>query len=162
MDTKHLFESLDAYIAMHEDFVNACKTGNLEYAKELFETSKIDEDYDAGKALRWAAIKKQYDTVVWLLRTCDIDHTLDEHKATHWAAAGGDIQTLEFIISCGGDPTYDNSCSLYFAAENGHLDVVKLLVEKYNCDITVFDYCAERFARNNGFHDVADYLQKMR
>ena len=56
---------------------------------------------------------------------------------------------------------YEKDCALMFAAEIGHLNVVKFLVEK-KADIHANDDYALRSAARNGHLEVVKFLESLK
>ena len=67
------------------------------------------------------------------------------------------IETFEWLLRCGVNLHAKNDYALRWAAENGHLEVVKCLVE-HGADIHAYNEEALRFAASQGFLEVVEYL----
>ena len=65
---------------------------------------------------------------------------------------------IEQLILEGADVHANNDCALRWASENGHLDVVKVLL-KNGADVHIKDDCALRWASRYGYLDVVKVLQ---
>lgn len=56
------------------------------------------------------------------------------NSAFQWAARGGDIETVDFLLSRGADVHYDDDYALKWAALYGHKDLVRHLVDDLGVD----------------------------
>lgn len=72
----------------------------------------------------------------------------------------GDCQAFSKFIDDGIDPNFNDGNFLCVAAHLGHLDIVKLLVEKHNCNIHCHDGLPIIRAIQNGHTEIADYLRE--
>ena len=91
--------------------------------------------------LWWECKLGQHDSVVELLESGEVDPKSDESFGTH-----------------GETP-------LHYACQYGWLDVVKLLIAKFNCDATIVDekretplQCAHRHGHIKGYRMVSRYV----
>ncbi|CAG0882641.1 unnamed protein product [Cyprideis torosa] len=76
-------------------------------------------------------------------------------------AANGDGQRVEDLLSDGGlDPNsqFSGHCALHAASQNGHLDVVKVLL-RYNVDLEVEDKDGDRAVHHAAFGDEPGILE---
>ena len=80
----------------------------------------------------------------------NIDHELIE------AARNGRLDHAAILLDKGAHNTF----TAPIAAANGHLDVLKYLVEKEGFDIHVESEAALRFASQNGYLDIVKYLME--
>ncbi len=133
--------STDPQEVLDEALVWACKSGRLAVLERLVKAgARINADPYRGTPLIWAAVCNHPETVAWLL-----DHGANiNQKATF------------------GGPTHGQGITaLHMAAQNGHLAMVKLLVERgadrYLKD-DLYQSTAESAAAYFGQTEVQDYL----
>eukprot|EP00639_Heterosigma_akashiwo_P026628 CAMPEP_0194694892 /NCGR_PEP_ID=MMETSP0295-20121207/21576_1 /TAXON_ID=39354 /ORGANISM="Heterosigma akashiwo, Strain CCMP2393" /LENGTH=147 /DNA_ID=CAMNT_0039586409 /DNA_START=62 /DNA_END=503 /DNA_ORIENTATION=- len=68
-------------------------------------------------------------------------HFIDKltgNSLLHWAAWKGQRNIADYLLEQGADKGmtgYNSYTPLHLAAENGHLNVVKMMVEKYQADV---------------------------
>lgn len=112
----------DVHAFDEEPLQNAALSGSCDTLRIIIDAGvnfRINDDM----ALRSAASAGHYDNVVFLLEkgtdTCTYDDLLVD------AAAGGHVEIVSLCLERGGR----NDLALYRAAEEGHLAVVKLLVQ---------------------------------
>jgi ankyrin repeat protein len=130
---------------LDEALVWASKSGCTEVLPRLIRAgARLDADPYRGTPLIWAAVRNRMDTAAWL-----IDHgaTVNQ-KATF------------------GGPTHGQGVTaLHMAAQNGHLSMVKMLIER-GADLTIRDDLyggtAEGAADFFGQTEVRDYLRSLR
>ena len=95
---------------------------------------------------------------------------LDRHRATALAAQHGHADALRLLLDAGEDPNrynpkgnHGHSTPLHQAAWAGHLDVVRLLVERgARLDLrdTIYHGTPLGWAQHHGQRqEIADYLQ---
>ena len=86
------------------------------------------------------------------------DITADDNYAVRWAAENGHLEVVKYLHENGADITAEDNEAVRCAAIYGHLEVVKYLHEN-GADITADDnYVVERATRN-GHTDVVKYLK---
>jgi ankyrin repeat protein len=110
--------SNDPQEVLDEALVWACKSGRTEVLPQLVRAgARLDADPYRGTPLIWAAVRNHMETATWL-----IDHGATvNHKGTF------------------GGPTHGQGVTaLHMAAQNGHLAMVKLLIEK-GADLSIKD-----------------------
>jgi ankyrin repeat protein len=136
--------STDPQEVLDEALVWACKSNRLLVLEQLWRAgAHLNADPYRGTPLIWAAACNRTETVAWLL-----DHGANiDQKATFGGAAHGQGIT-----------------ALHMAAQNGHLQVVKLLVERgANRSIKedLYRSTAESAAVYFGRNEVRDYLRSL-
>ena len=82
----------------------------------------------------------------------------DEESALHMAAMRGHAEVAALLIASGADTRARNHGSLLEASTNGHVDVVKLLVEHDASSLDEVDTIVTRAAGDNGHADVIEVL----
>ncbi len=81
----------------------------------------------------------------------------NKDKGLRWASANGHLAVVKYLVERGADIHTDNNIALSFASENGHLPVVKYLV-KNKADIRADNDYALRHASEYGHLPVVKYL----
>ena len=134
--------SNDPQELLDEALVWACKSDRVGVLERLVRAgARVDSDPYRGTPLIWAAFCNRTEAVTWLL-----DHGANvNQKATFGGATHGQGIT-----------------ALHMAAQNGHLAVVKLLVQR-GADLSLkddlYDSTAESAAAHFGQNEVRDYLR---
>ncbi|HTR39920.1 MAG TPA: ankyrin repeat domain-containing protein [Bryobacteraceae bacterium] len=136
--------SADAQEVLDEALVWACKSGRTEVLVRLVRAgARLDADPYRGTPLIWAAVRNRLETATWL-----IDHGADvDRKATFGGPAHGQGVT-----------------ALHMAAQNGHLAMVKLLIQRgANPKIKDDLYSGNAEGAANYFGQIAvrDYLRSL-
>ena len=140
-----------------QDLLHFIKNGDLNEIKAIFDEhgkETIDENwkkdnFDFFSPIHEAAESGHNDILSYLLsESIGFDkNELTSHGShiLHLAAYRGKESTVKFIIdkydiSVDIRTTNSKCTPLILAARNGHLDIVKLLIEEYNAEINAFDY----------------------
>ena len=74
------------------------------------------------------------------------------------ACKSDDISVIEIYIKDGGDPSADNNAAIRWASHNGHVEVVKLLINDERVDPSIYNNAAIRWASIEGHTDVVRLL----
>ena len=112
----------------------------IENGSDLFSKTK-----DGRSCLHLAAQNGHFEICEALLQKYNFDiHATDDFSCTalHGAAWSGDLELLEYLIENGSDifsETKDGRSCLHLAAQNGHFEICKALLQKYNFDIHTTD-----------------------
>jgi ankyrin repeat protein len=136
--------STDPQEILDEALVWACKSNRLGALDRLVRAgARLNADPYRGTALIWAAVGNRTETVAWLL-----DHGANiNQKATFGGLTHGQGIT-----------------ALHMAAQNGHMPVVKLLIERgadRHLRDDLFQSTAESAAAYFGQNEVRDYLASL-
>ncbi|XP_067669744.1 putative ankyrin repeat protein RF_0381 [Haliotis asinina] len=118
------------------DLYNASRDGDLEAVRRILSVGLANVNCRVdGRTPMMAAAWNRHSDVVELLVKEDANVTLvDDHKNTvlHYACRGGDIETVEFVISLNAvginSKGYKTGTPLMVAAQHGHRKVVELLL----------------------------------
>jgi ankyrin repeat protein len=86
---------------------------------------------------------------IWLIKK---DKTIEE------AAKNGNLIGVKHFIDLGTDIHIDNDVALRRSAENGHLFMVKYLVEHYGAAVNATNNEALQVSAKNGHLNVVNYL----
>ncbi|HVW87156.1 MAG TPA: ankyrin repeat domain-containing protein, partial [Bryobacteraceae bacterium] len=136
--------SADPQEVLDEALVWACKSGRTDVLARLVRAgARLDADPYRGTPLIWAAVRNRMDAAGWL-----IDHGAPvDQKATFGGLTHGQGVT-----------------ALHMAAQNGHLSMVRLLIQK-GADRKIRDDLyhgdAEGAANHFGQIAVRDYLRSL-
>jgi ankyrin repeat protein len=101
--------------------------GYLEVVKTLLEAGanvRADNDY----ALKWASRNGHLEVVKTLLKAGASVHTEDD-LALRWASLNGHLEVVKTLLEAGADVHADNDSALRWASLNGYLEVVKTLLK---------------------------------
>lgn len=83
------------------------------------------------------------------------------------AAEHGDVGLTRYHLRQGVDPNYQHpeyfTCPIFEAARNGHLEIVKILIEEGNANPNIVEDSSDsrpiEAALETGQHDIVDYLR---
>ena len=139
--------------------------GHVELAMLLLERgANIEEVNDEGYTPLMEAAREGHEEMVALLLSqgADINAQTEETQETALtlACCGGFLEVADFLIKAGADLELGASTPLMEAAQEGHLDLVKYLLENgalVNAQTGTGD-TALTYACENGHTDVADLL----
>ena len=152
-----------------QTLLDAALNGQFE-AIEYLIAENVDvnaADPDGRTALMLASFNGHSGIVALLINNGAVLDLVDGfgRTALHYASTGPFLPTVEFLLKKGANPNLVDSeehfTPLMFAAAEGHIDVVRILIE-YHADPSMVDIdgdTAETFARNNGHEEVADLLK---
>ena len=126
--------------------------------------ANIEEVNDEGYTPLMEAAREGHEEMVALLLSqgADINAQTEETQETALtlACCGGFLEVADFLIKAGADLELGASTPLMEAAQEGHLDLVKYLLENgalVNAQTGTGD-TALTYACENGHTDVADLL----
>ena len=80
--------------------------------------------------------------------------------ALRYAANNGHLEVVKYLIDKGADVRAWSDYALRLAANNGHLEVVKYLIDK-GADVRALNDYALRYAAFNGHLEVVKYLKSI-
>jgi len=142
------------------------RTGNLSRLRELIEsgTNINATDYNGYTALIYAVINNHFDIVEYLVSSnIDINaKNNDGLTATYFAVGLNRLNILRYLLDNNNNLTddiiYD---SVLFAIYNGHLDIVKYLVQDKNVNVNLVNEEGETilmYAVENNQINIIKYL----
>ena len=136
--------SADAQEVLDEALVWACKTGRTEVLPRLVRAgARVDADPYRGTPLIWAAVCNRLETAGWLI----------DHGAT-----------VNLKATFGGPTHGQGITALHMASQNGHMSMVRLLIER-GADRKIRDdlYHGDAEGAANYFGQIAvrDYLRSL-
>ena len=162
-------EKVQSTLVKEEAFHEAALSGEIEKVKSLLregtDVHAIDEE--GHTALMFAAFNGHTDIVKVLLDLGASVTAIDYagRTALMFASTGPFPQTVELLLKKKSEPNAidkeEHFTPLMHAAAEGHLEVVKVLMEN-GADPKLTDVdgdTAESFARQNGHQAVADYIK---
>jgi len=82
---------------------------------------------------------------------------LDINSTFRWASSNGHLEVVKFLVEKGADIHADDNYAFCWASKNGHLEVVKFLVEK-GADIHANNNVALRLASMNAQLEIIKFL----
>jgi ankyrin repeat protein len=129
----------------------AAKHGHLRVVKYLVEGEGVKFN---GNVLATASKEGQIDIVKYFLEWGEDEYQLE--LALRNAIKGEKIVLMKFLISKGANPS--NPDVLREAINENFFDILKVLVEEYDVDVTIDDNIAIRVATWNGNKTIAKYL----
>ena len=79
----------------------------------------------------WKLVEKgDADGVKYLVERCEADVYTRKDDALQLASHNGHLDVVRFLVECGADVHAHHGWALRWASWNGHLDVVRFLVEQ--------------------------------
>lgn len=120
-----------------DDFLYACRVGDLEDVRTLYQESyKVDDDGNTG--LHFASANGHFDVVQHILDNCEFD--INKSNSTgntplHWAAFNGNLSIIELLLAKGASPDIKNQLgrsASTLAEQQGHHDCVNKLLAHMN------------------------------
>ncbi|MEM3857933.1 MAG: ankyrin repeat domain-containing protein [Candidatus Micrarchaeaceae archaeon] len=111
-----------------EDFKNACYTGNLELAKEIYEKYKIDIHKKNDLIFRWTCRYGHLEILKWL-HSLGVDVRVNNDQSFVLACSGGNLDVAKWLYEMDSniDINVNDSEPLIMACTSGNLDLVKWL-----------------------------------
>ncbi len=94
-------------------------------------------------------------TIDYLMRSSS---NKDLCEALISASNDGNFEVFHYLAEKGVDIHYKNEKALYVASKNGHLPIVRYLVNKWVADVHVGYDRAIRIAQKNNHEEVVEYL----
>ncbi|KAI9341182.1 ankyrin repeat-containing domain protein [Obelidium mucronatum] len=73
-------------------------------------------------------------------------------------ASHGEVDLTSSLLERGSDPSALDNEALRLAAENGHVDIVRLLMQDERVDPSAYENVAVKWAKRNGHLDVVEVL----
>jgi len=118
-----------------------------------------------GDPIKWKAhqviLKKRYKITAKKIEQLILegaDVHADNDCALRWASENGHLNLVKVLLENGADVHAKDDCALMRASNNGHLDVVKVLL-KNGADVHADNDCALRWASENGHLNLVDLLK---
>jgi hypothetical protein len=103
-------------------------------------------------------LKFQSVSQVQEAKAMGIDLHLYDEYALRWASENGHLEVVKLLLENGANLHIEHDCVLRWASWNGHLEVVKLLLEN-GADLHADDDYALRSASVNGHLEVVELLK---
>ena len=140
------------------DYGNNPKNSDLTW-KEFYKLVTVTNPND----LLWKGVEENILSYVaiGLIRGADIENTRSfnhhDYNPLSKASENGHLEVVKYLVEQGADVCARYNYPLINASDNGHLDVVKYLVEQ-GADVRARDNYALRWAGYNGYLEVVKYL----
>lgn len=110
-----------------EEFIEACKNGNLEVVRLLLNDPRVGPSAKDNYAIRLASYNGHLEVVRLLLSDSRVDPSARENFAIRWASERGHLEVVRLLLSdLRVDPS--ENYAIRWASERGHLEVVRLLL----------------------------------
>ena len=91
------------------------------------------------------------------LTSCGVDIHAEDDYALLWASTNGHLDVVRLLVEAGANIHASDDYALCQTAKNGHLEVVRLLIES-GVNVHVRNDCALRWASANGHLEVVRVL----
>ena len=69
--------------------------------------------------------------------------------ALRWASENGHTEVVKILIEAGANIHADDDCALRWASENGHTEVVNLLIKNQNSEMTIEEFTLKLKLKKN-------------
>jgi ankyrin repeat protein len=132
----------------------ACKGGNVEVVNLLLDHPAVDPSIKRSHPIRIAAKYGHLEVVKRLAK----DRRVTSLAALHTAVAQSDMEMCRYLFDNHCDPTANSNIALRTAAEYGHIDMVKLLLEYPQVNPAALDNAALKSSVENKYFDIARLL----
>lgn len=137
------------------NFLNAARVGDLPKIQQYIETGNYDQD-QKDLALKIAFESKHYEVCKYLVKQgAEMEEPLYSSAEFWTAAAEGDLDKVQQCMEAGLGKYKD--AALSFGAQNGHLHIVRYLIDEGASLGTRSDSILLRTMREGHF-DMADFL----
>jgi len=125
-----------AVAGSYDDFFKAIRQDDVKTVQALlvrgFDPNTVNPAGMTGLMLAVAASSKHVSHVLahWPATQVDLRNTADE-SALMLAALRGDLELCQWLIKKGADVNKTGWTPLHYAATNGHVEVINLLLDEY-------------------------------
>jgi ankyrin repeat protein len=141
---------------MDAEFIDYCKTGNLEMIKYMHSQYQYNVHIDDDIGFILCCYHGHLDIANWLYNMNANIHTRND-LAFRLCCTSGNITMAKWLYSLGVNMHANNEYAFRFACANGQLDVAKWLYS-LNANIYEMDSYAFRIACANDCVDIARWL----
>ena len=156
---------LVSYCKLNKEANKICNDQTFWYNRLRSRFPQIDLEVMAKvKTASWSDVYIQMvqfvrsvNTTNWLRNKEEVISFQDKNEALTFASQEGHIDIVKYLVENGADIHARNDWALIMASENGHLDIVKYLVNE-GADIHVRKDWALRIASEKGHLDIVKYL----
>jgi hypothetical protein len=142
-----------------QSFFDACKCGDYERAKCLYDLGGVDIHTGYDLAFRLACEHGRLVVAQWLHALGGVDIHAENDEALRLACRNGHLAVAQWLFSLGGvDIHADNDLAFRLACESGHLGVAHWLLGLGGVDVHAAFDGAFRHACEKGHLVVAKWL----
>lgn len=143
----------------HSELEEVSKRGYFPLVKQLIEEDKLKDHLHNNGVLGWAARNGHLQIVKYLIEEAEVKFHITDELALFWAAHTGQLTILKYLIGAGAEYNYR---ILRTAATDGHLSIVKYLIEELDVDIDDDDKnYSIAVAAENGHISIVKYLNEI-
>ncbi len=127
----------------NEQFLEACKGGQIEEAKRLVHYHSVDVHEKDELAFRWACKNGHIKIAKWLVHDHQVNvHTHDKYEdAFRWACCNGYTEIAKWLVQ---DHQVDvhvcDEDAFKMACENGHEEIINWFIDEYRCSQSPYYY----------------------
>jgi len=112
----------------NQKFVELCRNGVFDDAKELLESGNIDIHYKNDLPFRTAASHGKLNIVKWLWNQGGIDISAEDDYAICWACHDGHLDTAKWLVEHGAYIHADNGFPFKEAFRGKHYDICHWII----------------------------------
>ena len=168
-------EKFGKFIKLNDEFIDACKNGDIDKVKYLLSSPELKEHADihafGDAGFQWACMNGHLEVVKYLLTSPDLKKHADIHEGSdagfQWACNKGYLDIVKYLLTSTdlkkhADIHSNSDLGFRWACENGRLEVVKYLLTspelKEHADIHAFGDAGFQWACMNGHLEIVKYL----
>lgn len=152
-------ESMNEKFEEDDDPVHSMGIGIDRLIKDWFNEIHIEQPKNASEMLYFCAAGDKLDFVKYLVEEKKADVKYKNSNALQLAAANGHIDVVKYLLEKGSDPTANYSFGLRWAARQGYYDIAKILLEAGADPNAVGNY-ALKMAINYGHKNIVKLLSQ--
>jgi ankyrin repeat protein len=151
---------IDLSYKIYEDqciFHWACHRGYCKLVEILLQNSRIDPSSLDNLAIQLAIQENHIETVKLLLLDTRIDPSSSDNFCLRISSISGYYEILELLLD---HPKINpkNISTIQLASQEGHIDIVKLLLSDLRADPSIGNNCSLRIALQKGHFEIAELL----
>jgi ankyrin repeat protein len=144
---------------MEQQFIDACKNGNIDSTKDLL-SKGVDPSDNNNYAIRCSSYNGHLEVVKLLLTDPGVNPSARNNEAIRWASHNGHLEVVKLLLTDKRvDPSDRDNLAIRWASQKGHIEVVKLLLTDKRVDPSDRDNLAIRLASYNEHYEVVKLLK---
>ena len=138
-----------------DPLIDAVDKGDFEIVKHLISTGV---EYQINNIFTIASKNGHLNIVMYLHRELEADINCDDGLPVRFASFFGHFDVVMYLCENGATIESNYNSAVEWACQNGHLEIVKYLVNEMGADILNSNYCSLLWASEYGHLPVVKYL----